>query len=155
MIAAAALLEQALRAVALGLKQALDLRLDLGDIKGSLMERFRKYVRGLACLDLDVPEAQWRDISAVYEIRNCLVHAGGDLSRFAGSQAVRAFAQPGNLAFVSDGRIELDRVSATRLVAATSLFLNQLYRALLLNFPGPNEVCMWVHPQNPVPREVS
>lgn len=135
-ISTASLLERELRGIAEALQEALELKLSFGDLKGSLIERFWKYTVRLAMLLDDVPEAQWQEVKAVYEIRNCLVHAGGDLSQFRGSSVIKAFAERNQMVFVKDERIVLDRVNVQRLVRITETFLERVYRAAIERFPG-------------------
>ncbi len=135
-IAAASVLEQELRGISQALRDTLKLPLSFNDIAGSLIERFRKYAVGLAGLPVGLQESDWQDILAVYEIRNCLVHAGGDLHAFAKADVIRAFAQRRQLAMCRDERIELEDATAKTIARVIYAFLEGVYEAALVKFPG-------------------
>jgi hypothetical protein len=135
-IAAASVLEQELRGICQALREALKLPVSFNDITGSLIERFRKYSVNLAGLPIDLQESAWQDILAVYEIRNCLVHAGGDLSAFARAEVIRAFAQRRELTLCPDNRLELNGATAQAIARVIYAFLEAVYGAALAKFPG-------------------
>lgn len=135
-IAAASVLEQELRGICQALREALKLPLSFNDITGSLIERFKKYSVNLAGLPIDLQESVWQDVLAVYEIRNCLVHAGGDLSAFARAEVIRAFAQRRELTLCPDNRLELDGATARAIARVIYAFLEAVYEAALARFPG-------------------
>ena len=135
-IAAASVLEQELRGVCQALRDALKLPLSFNDITGSLIERFRKYTINLAGLPIDLQDSGWQDILAVYEIRNCLVHAAGDLSAFARADVIRAFAQRRQLNLCPGNRLELNGETARDLARVIYTFLEAVYEAALTRFPG-------------------
>ncbi len=135
-IAAASVLEQELRGICQALRDALKLPLAFNDINGSLIERFRKYSVGLAGLPLDLQDAAWQDILAAYEIRNCLVHAGGDLDAFGKTEVIRAFAQRHHLKLCPSDRLELDGGTAQAIARVIYTFLEAVYDAALARFPG-------------------
>lgn len=103
------MLEQELRGISQALRDTLKLPLSFNDIAGSLIERFRKYAIGLAGLPVHLGDADWQDILAVYESRNCLVHAGGDLHAFAKAEVIRAFAQRRQMALCREERARARR----------------------------------------------
>ncbi len=135
-IAAASVLEQELRGISQTLRDTLKLPLSYNDIAGSLIERFRKYAIGLAGLPVALHDSDWQDILAVYEIRNCLVHAGGDLHTFAKAEAIRAFAQRRQLAVCREERLELEGATAKAIARVIYKFLEAVYHAALEKFPG-------------------
>lgn len=135
-IAAASVLEQELRGISHALRETLKLPLSFNDISGSLIERFRKYAIGLAGLPVNLQEGEWQDIFAVYEIRNCLVHAGGDLRSFAKADAIRSFAQRRQLTMCQDEKLTLEEQTAKAITRTIYSFLEQVYEAALERFPG-------------------
>ncbi len=135
-IAATSLLEQELRGISQALRKTLELPLSFNDIAGSLIERFRKYAIGLAGLPVNLQQSDWQDILAVYEIRNCLVHAGGDLGAFAKADVIRTFAQRRQLTVCRDERLELEKATAEAIARVIFVFLEAVYDAALVKFPG-------------------
>jgi hypothetical protein len=135
-IAAASVLEQELRGICQALREALKFPLSFNDITGSLIERFRKYAVSLAGLPVDLQDSDWQDIIAVYEIRNCLVHAGGDLSAFAKADVIRAFSRRRQLALCPDNHLELDAGTVQTTARVIYAFLEAVYDAALARFPG-------------------
>ena len=135
-IAAASVLEQELRGISQALRETLKLSLSFNDIAGSLIERFRKYAVGLAGLPVDLQDSDWQDVLAVYEIRNCLVHAGGDLHAFARAEVIRAFAQRRQLPLCREEHLELEGATAKAIARVIYAFLEAVYDAALEKFPG-------------------
>jgi len=135
-IAAVSVLEQELRGVCQALKGLLSLPLAFSDISGSVIERFRKYAVGLAGLEPALQESDWQDIHAVYEVRNCLVHAGGDLAAFGRANAILDFSQRCQLSLCQESRLEIDIETAKILTRVIYGFLEAVYDATLMKFPG-------------------
>ncbi len=135
-IAAASVLEQELRGVCQALRDALKLPLSFNDITGSLLERFKKYAVNLAGLPIELQDSDWQDILAVYEIRNCLVHAGGDLGAFGKADVIRAFAERRQLTLRADNHLELNGGTAQTIARVIYRFLEAVYDAALARFPG-------------------
>jgi hypothetical protein len=135
-IAAASVLEQELRGISHALREALKLPLSFNDLSGSLIERFRKYTIGLAGLPVTLQEGEWQDILAVYEVRNCLIHAGGDLRSFPKADAIRLFSQRHQLTMCQDDRLELEKQTAKTIARIIYAFLENVYEAALVKFPG-------------------
>lgn len=135
-IAAASVLEQELRGISHALRETLKLPLSFNDISGSVIERFRKYAIGLAGLPVNLQEPEWQDILAVYEIRNCLVHTGGELHAFAKADAIRSFAKRRQLTMCQDHRLTLEEKSAKTIARVIYSFLEEVYEAALVKFPG-------------------
>lgn len=135
-IAAASVLEQELRGISHALRETLKLPLSFNDISGSAIERFRKYAIGLAGLPVNLQEPEWQDILAVYEIRNCLVHAGGDLRAFAKADAIRSFAQRRQLTMCQDHQLTLEDKTVKTITRVIYSFLEEVYEAALVKFPG-------------------
>lgn len=135
-IASVSVLEQELRGICHALRDALKLQLSLNDIAGSVVERFRKYAIGVAGLPVTLPDSDWQDILAVYEIRNCLVHAGGDLRAFPKAEAIRTFAQRRQLTLCREQHLALEGTTAKTIARVIYEFLEAVYDAALEKFPG-------------------
>jgi hypothetical protein len=76
------------------------------------------------------------DILAVYEIRNCLVHAGDDLSVFVKADLIRAFAQRRRPTLCREQRLDLEDATAKIIARVIYAFLEAVYDAALVKFPG-------------------
>jgi hypothetical protein len=92
-ISAAIVTELEMRGYADTLRKARGLELGLNDFSGSMLERFRAYAGKLTQLPIDWSRARWEDVVGLFEIRNCLVHSGGNLREFGRANVVRAFAR--------------------------------------------------------------
>ena len=85
---------------------------------------------------MDLQDSAWQDILAVYEIRNCLVHAGGDLGAFTTAEVIRAFAHRRQLTLCPNDRLELDGATAHTIARVIYAFLEAVSEAALARFPG-------------------
>lgn len=138
-ISACTLLEQEMRGFATALLAALGSELKLGDFSGSIVERFRVVAMKLAKLPLDDSPTPWHDVVGVFEIRNCLIHSGGDLSAFQKASTIRAFSTRHTTPVCTDGRIRVNRNTSTTVVRIASDFLHDTYNLALKRFPGQHE----------------
>lgn len=117
------------------LKRHLGLWLDLSDLKGSTIDRFRKYCEKFARIDIDVEPRQWEDIRGVWEIRNCLVHNDGFLDNFNKSAIIKIFSRRHKMPKVLKDRIEPSSESSILIVKIVSSFIERVYRSALKRFP--------------------
>lgn len=95
-IANCILFEQHTIGVARTTQFALSRSLAMGDLRGSLIQRFRKYCSDVVDLDLGFPVSDWNFLTGLYLLRNCLVHGAGEikdaqLHNFAAAQELPVF----------------------------------------------------------------
>jgi len=139
-IALISFLEQELKGIASALKIELHLGLSLGHLSGSLLERFHRYIVHVAALEVHLSEREWVDIKAIYEIRNCLVHSGGDLREYPKRKVIEQFSKSYGIR-IADDAIELN-LDGTKLIASkVSEFIDGIYDGVLERFPGHYEPC--------------
>jgi hypothetical protein len=128
-------MEQELKGYCQALQRAMDIDLAFSDLSGSVLERFKKFMGKVAKVELGVRKTLWEDMKAVSEIRNALVHADGLVSNDK-IVLIDSFCKRYKVAILNDGRIELDSRAVTMIVVACRLFIELVYGAALLKFPG-------------------
>ena len=107
----------------------------MSDFRGSLLERFKKYCQNLANLDLDLSESEWQDITAIMEIRNCLVHNSGSTEDFAKIKIIKTFANRYKTPCICEGRLRLSDDTLLITLKILHNFINKIYDAALKKFP--------------------
>ncbi len=135
-ISVAILLEQEMRGFCGALIDALGLKLKFNDLSGSVLERLRTLTTKVALLELDPLEVRWDDVVGLFEIRNCLVHAGGQLLDFQRAPTLRAFASRHGTPECSDTSIRIDAATSKVALKIASDFLDGIYNVALARFPG-------------------
>ncbi len=135
-ISVAILLEQEMRGFCRALIDALDLKLKFNDLSGTVLERLRTLTTKVAQLELDPANVRWDDTVGLFEIRNCLVHAGGDLTEFQRAQTVRAFGARHGTPKCSETSIRIDSATSKLALEIASDFLDGIYSIALVRFLG-------------------
>ena|SRR5882672_2688106 len=135
-ISTAILIEQEMRGYCGALIDALNLKLKFNDLSGTVLERLRTLVTKVAQLELDPVEVRWDDTVALFEIRNCLVHAGGQLTEFQRASTVRAFAARYGTPACADTFMSIDSKTSDLALQIASDFLDGIYGIVLKRFPG-------------------
>jgi len=125
-VAGCTLLEQHIDGIADTLKCAANLRLKINDLRGSLIERFRKYSADVLHLDFDLSEDDWDEMVGLYRLRNCLVHSAGRVD----STQLREFATRHKIAMEQD-RIQLHQDDTVGLLDRTWRFIEAVYAAAM------------------------
>ncbi len=115
-------------------------KLSINDMSGSLLEKFKKYVGGLAGLDFDFAGSNWRDIKGLYEIRNCLVHNGGSIDKFSNFKTIQDFSARHNTPLQENDVLVLDAESSNVAVSLISNFIDGIYASALRLFPGKHNI---------------
>lgn len=137
-IACVIFLERNIRSFALGLNVALQLGLGLGDLSGSLLERFRKYCEKVARLDLVLNDPDWQDIKGVVAIRNCLVHCSGNLDDFSRKSELMAFAKRHGTPRIEDNWVRVEKETVNVVLKVLREFIESAYKSALERFPKEN-----------------
>ncbi|BCM25102.1 hypothetical protein [Methyloradius palustris] len=135
-ISTAILLEQELRGFSNALIEALNLKLKFNDLSGSIFEKFRTLVSKVANLSLDQTAVRWDDTIGLFEIRNCLVHAHGQLSEFQRASTIRAFSAKYGTPECDDSTMTVDARTSQLALEITSTFLEGIYSLAIERFPG-------------------
>lgn len=134
-IALAILVEGELKTYCQLLKHHMSLRLNLIDIRGSTLDAFNKFCNKVAYIDTGLTERNWQDIRGFWEIRNCLVHRGGDITDFNKSNVVRDFIHRNNHPTLDGEVLELSRESSELMINLVHDFIDRIYSAALKLFP--------------------
>lgn len=130
------LLEQELIGFCHSLRDPLELPANFNDTSGPVLDRFKRYAIKTAGIDIDLSGSEWKNIKDIYEVRNCLVHSAGDLTRFQRAQIVREFAKHNQCSVNVNNRIEFGLPSTLRITGIVGKFLNFIYDGALKKFPG-------------------
>ncbi len=130
------LVELELKGFSQTLKDKLNLKLSIGDLSGSLLERFKKYITRVAGLDIKLDEDIWKDIIGVFEIRNCLVHHYGSLERFSRRSVIKDFVTRHNTPIIEENVLKFDENTSQKILDITSEFFETIYAIALEHFPG-------------------
>jgi hypothetical protein len=133
-ISTAMLLEQEMRGYSTAILESIASNLKFNDLSGSVLDRFRTIVTKVAKMPLDLTGV-WEDICGVFEIRNCLVHAGGELAGFSKASAIEAFVARHGTSGCSE-HLQVDAAMSALVLQIASAFLNRIYDAALEAFPG-------------------
>jgi hypothetical protein len=128
-------MEQELKGYCQAMQSAMGIELGFSDLSGSVLEKFKKYMAKVAKVDLGVRNTLWEDMKAVSEIRNALVHADGVISNDK-IALIGSFSKRYKVNMLHNGRIELDNGAVMMIVVACRLFIERIYAAALLKFPG-------------------
>lgn len=135
-ISVAVLLELEMRGYCAALREALDLNLRLGDLAGSVLDRFKAYVTKVAGPDVDFTQARWEDTVGLFEIRNCLVHSGGNLAEFSRAPLIHAFATRHSTPACEGDRVRIGPETSSVVLSIATDFLYVIYNSALSRFPG-------------------
>ncbi len=129
------LLERDLRDFAQSLRDAENLQLSLRELRGSWLDRFLVYAQKVARMDLALPSKLLEDVRGVVEVRNCLVHNGGQLADFAGKGAVQSFIRRKALGPVVVDALLADSKLVVAVIDIVEQFLNVCFEAALRKWP--------------------
>jgi len=135
-ISSVILLEQEMRGYSVALLDAIASDLKFNDLSGSVLERFKTVVTKVAKLPLDTKDLTWEDVVGVFEIRNCLVHAGGSLTDFSRASTVKAFSGRHGTPDCSGDMLTIDTCTSKVTLKIASAFLEGIYDVALRAFPG-------------------
>lgn len=106
--------------------------LSYSDLKGSAIDRFRKYTEKVLKLDLRLKDENWEDLKAISEIRNSLAHGA-----VQNKQIIKKFIKRNNLpGLLHGGEITLDENNLIIIIKVCRLFVERVYSVALETFPG-------------------
>jgi len=134
-ISTVVLLEREMRDYSMALLHAIESDLKFNDLSGSVPDRFMTLVTKIAKLPLNFANVGWEDVNGLFEIRNCLVHAGGYLPESSKASTIRVFAARHGTPDCSDGTLEIDASTSEVALEVASVFLEGIYDAALVAFP--------------------
>jgi hypothetical protein len=135
LISVAIFLERQMREFAFALKKAGPLELGLGDMSGSLPERFRKYCLHVARLPSLTPDPNWQDVCGFVEIRNCLVHADGILDGFGKVNSIKSFIGRHGTPCINTPHLVVDAQTSHRCLDIVTDFIGAVYSVALEVYP--------------------
>jgi hypothetical protein len=105
-----------------------DATLRLDDLKGTGIERARKYLKKVARIPFPDEKPTWTTVLRLHELRNCIVHADGFVQEKQ-ADLVRRSAMIMGLRITASGLISLDRQFAVSAISAYKAFAVEFDRA--------------------------
>ena len=134
-IANCILFEQHIKGVARTAQLALSRSLRMDDLRGSLIQRFRKYCFDVVDLNLGFSDTQWEFLTGLFLLRNCLVHDAGDmknaqLQKFAAAQELPVF----------EDSVLIYHKDVLQLLSQTWEIVTAIYAAARRKFPSETRV---------------
>jgi hypothetical protein len=125
-----AFMEKELRVFCHLAQSVLDLNLRFGDISGSWVERFQKYLLHVSGLPVPFTEEDWNDLLGVIEVRNCYSHNLGELDGFSRRQLVENFCSNNMGPRIERGKLVFDSSTSILVMGIGGRFLGEAYDTL-------------------------
>lgn len=99
------------------------------DFKGSLFDRVRLFVQKVANLPL-VEDNNWRDLTTLQKVRDCIVHAGGKLDESRDREFLRLVItkNQGLAGPDEDGRLQLEHGFCVRMIVSAKSAFDQVFQ---------------------------
>ena len=136
LISTTTLLEQEMRGYAATLLEVISSELKFSELTGGVLERFRVVTSKIAGFKLDEIQTPWPDVVGLFEIRNCLVHSGGDLSNFQKASTIRTFSQRHGTPDCTNNLLHLNVRTSEIALQIASTFLTDIYMLALDRYPS-------------------
>ncbi|HXO22733.1 MAG TPA: hypothetical protein VOA87_22660 [Thermoanaerobaculia bacterium] len=130
------LVELEVRGYCEAMRNSLGLALRVSELSGALLDRFWRYCGKVIGLQLDADRLRWADLVGLFELRNCLVHVGGDLAEFQGASVVRAFAGRHGTPNLEGRSMAINSKTSVVALEIASVFLDEIFDLALARFPG-------------------
>lgn len=137
------LVEQEIKRFSEALKNELNLKLSIKDIKGSLLQCFRTYITKVADLNIELDEDIWKDINGAFQIRNCLIHYNGSLKNFFKVNVIKEFETKHGIPIIEEeeivgkgDKLTIDGNISKKILDITLIFFETIYVYALERFPG-------------------
>lgn len=122
------LLEIAMNDLCHYLRHSKKLSLNLDEIKGEGIERAKLYLSKVCSIDFPERSAEWNDIQKVNRIRNCIVHAEGDIEYAKSPQKLKNIVMnTSGLSLYRDRYIRIDSVYIFSAISNTHKLLEMIY----------------------------
>jgi hypothetical protein len=130
-IANCILLEQHIKGVARTVQVALSRSLSMDDLRGSLVQRFRKYCSDVINVDLELSASDWDFLIGLFLLRNCLVHGAGQIE----NAQLRNFTATQELPIFEDS-VVMYLPNVLKLLSRTWDIIEAMYAATRRKFPS-------------------
>jgi hypothetical protein len=129
-IAICIVVEQHINGIAAKAGQALLRTRKIRDLRGSLVDRFRKYCSDVIDVELEFSSSDWTFISGLYLLRNCLVHTAGQMD----SLQIQQFVATEEI-INCEGHVLLYQKDVLRVLERSRSLVEKMYASLLKKFP--------------------
>jgi hypothetical protein len=133
--------EQHIEGLARTAQSALSRILTMDDLRGSLIQRFRKYCSDVVDLDLGLSVADWDFLTGLFLLRNCLVHAAGQIE----SVLLRRFATEQELPVFEDSVLMYHK-DVLKLWSRTWSVVEAMYAGAMRKFPSERNAIATTNP---------
>lgn len=115
------------------MRTAMKMDLSCSDLKGSAIDRFKKYTSKVLKLDFKLTNDNWEDLKAITEIRNNLVHGVVQENK----QLIDKFIKRHKLTgLMLKDKISVDHNHLTVIITLCRLFIERIYCVALEKYPG-------------------
>ena len=114
------------------------LRHDIGwkEFRGNVLERFKTYTKKFLKLDLKLDSTLWKDLNGLFALRNCVVHADGNLNNFTDAPKIREFSKRHYLSIDSAENIAISLQTCESCLEIAKSFFEIIFEYALSYFPG-------------------
>jgi hypothetical protein len=134
-ISLAILLERTLDVYCDQFKTELKLNISHKDFRGDMLDRFKYYSIKILKSTFDFDSETWRDIVSLYEIRNCLVHNGGSLDRFAKRKTIENYSYLHENFEIENDWIYLSQETCMEMIELVDTFIKKINEFSFQIFP--------------------
>jgi hypothetical protein len=106
------------------------------DFKGDLLDKFKIFSSKLLQSDFNFQGITWQDIVGLYEIRNSLIHNGGNVTDFGKRKTIESFIRRNKSFEIDDNeRVCISHQSCLVSIKIVETFFNELTDFALREFP--------------------
>lgn len=117
------------------LKEATAQKLKWNHLKGSTLERFIIYSEKVCGLSSVYDESIRQKVSALIEVRNCIVHNNSNTEGFSKKQVIENFSKKMDGIDIREGYITLELVACNNFADIIFEFMEQAYHSAIKVFP--------------------
>lgn len=104
--------------------------------KGNILEKFKKMMPEFSKFPFNFSGELWSDLCALYEIRNCLVHKNGNLTKFKKKSVIDNFIRKYKNITVKDNNISISYENCVGFIGMVKLFNDEINQIAMNYFPA-------------------
>ena len=110
--------------------------------KGTILEQFKIYINDVAYLNFDLNQNNWKILSEIIELRNCIVHHDSNLEdwygrKFSKTESIKNLSKKITSIEVDEefNNVILYENSCNECIEIVEIFFDNLYRFTLKQYP--------------------